>query len=53
MPMSTWKVRVKPGGSGSAINIQIQADTNNSNDVRRLVEAQYGKGSVVGVPQRS
>ena len=51
MPMQGWKAKVRPGGKGPMMDVQIQA--NNSFDAKRLLEAQYGKGSVIGTVSRA
>ena len=50
MPMQAWKAKVSPGGKGPAMDVQIQA--NNVFDAKRLLEAQYGKGSIVFMPRK-
>ena len=51
MPMQAWKARVRPGGKGSVVDVQIHANSNF--DAKKLLEAQYGKGSVIGMPMRA
>ena len=43
MPMSTWQGRIAPGGKGSFVDVQVQANTHH--EAKRLIEAQYGKGT--------
>ncbi len=42
-----YKVQVRPNGKGNSIVVRIEAKTDP--DARRLAEAQYGKGNVLGV----
>ena len=51
MPMQAWKAKIRPGGKGLMIDVQIQA--NNASDAKRLLEAQYGKGNVIFGPSRA
>jgi hypothetical protein len=45
--MKEWKARIKlPNGSQQVI--YVQAD--NQSNAKQMIEAQYGKGSIIGVP---
>lgn len=45
MAMQTFEARVKISGTVTRLRI----DANNSSDARRILEAQYGKGSVLSL----
>ena len=47
--MATYKARVRPGNKGASVEVTIEA--RNTQDARRILEGQHGKGSVVGSPR--
>ena len=44
--MATYEARIKVGGKTPSMKLTIEA--NNQGDAKRLFEAQYGKGNIVG-----
>ena len=48
MPIKDYKAKVQPGGKGHPVEVRIQA--NSVFDAKRLLEGQYGKGSVKSGP---
>lgn len=48
--MATYRARVKPDGKGSPIVVTVEAKT--GQEAKRMLEAQYGKGSIVNSPER-
>lgn len=42
-----YKVQVRPNGQVNSVIVKIEAKTDP--DARKLAEAQYGKGNVLGV----
>ena len=44
MPLKTWRARVRITGKATLTEVQIQAS--GAVDAKKLLEAQYGKGSV-------
>ena len=48
--MATYEARIKVGGKMPSMKLTIEA--NNQGDAKRLFEAQYGKGNIVGQVMR-
>lgn len=49
--MRTFKARVKPAGSGSSMEVTVQAKS--YFDAKAMLEAQYGAGSIVSGPMET
>ena len=44
--MPKYKTKIWPGGNRTAGKIDVTVEANNSQDAKKLLEAQYGKGSI-------
>ncbi len=50
MATQTYKARIKIGNGGGSQEVTVQADT--TYNAKKMLEAQYGKGSIIFGPVR-